>query len=444
MIKKYDFELLPTFKITRGRVIDPANNIDMMTDIYIVDGVIASLGTEPRNFIPSKEIDATGCIVCPGFVDLSVSLREPGYTQKGTIASETRAAASAGISTLCCPPDTHPILDTSAVARLIQDIALESQMSKVLPIGAMTQGLEGKQLSAMFGLTQAGCTAVTNGRHTIQSTRVLRHCYEYAATHDILVFIQAEDSDLAMHGVMHEGETSTRLGLTGIPETAETIAVAKSLLLIEQTGVRAHFNQLSTARSVELIELAQSKNMPVSADVSIQHLHFIDEDVTGFNSMLHTYPPLRSQLDRSQLRNALKTGAISCMSSHHQPHDSAAKFAPFSASEPGISSLDTYLPMALSLVDEGVLDLPTLIQRMTSGPATVLEKHSNQSLERGSLHVGAAADICIFDPDKRWTVSKKTMISSGKNSPLLGRTLKGKTKYLIIDGIDVYDDTLTH
>ena len=429
------YETLPSIKISGGHVIDPANHLDKITDVYIVDGVIESIGESPKNFFADQHVDATGLTVCPGFVDLSTTLREPGKTQKGNIYSETRAAASTGITTLCCPPDTTPILDTPAIAHLIRDKSESAGFSRVLPVGAMTQGLEGEKLSAMYGLKEAGCIAVGNSRHPIQNTRVLRRCYEYAATHDMTVFISAMNADLTNHGIMHEGATSTRLGLAGIPETAETVAIATSLLLIEQSGVKAHFCQVSCARGAQMIAEAQDRGLPVSMDVALQNLMFIDEDITGFENLLHSYPPVRSASDREGLRQALRSGAISCLCSHHKPHEHSAKQEPFASTAPGMSTLDIYLPCALSLVEEGLVSLNTLIERLTIGPARAISSNA------GTLSIGSLADLCIFDPCATWELTPEKMLSEGKNVPFLHQTLKGKNIYTFLEGRLIYQDS---
>ena len=426
------FETLPAIKISGGHVIDPANNINQVSDVYIMDGVIEAIGPAPDYFTAEQEIDANGLIVSPGFIDLSVTLREPGKTQKGSIFSETQAAASTGITTLCCPPDTTPILDTPAIAHLICEKSEIAGFSKVLPVGAMTQGLKGEKLAAMYGLKEAGCIAVSNSRHPVPNTRVLRRCYEYAATHDILVMISPINEDLTNQGVMHEGSTSTRLGLAGIPETAETVAIATSLLLVEQTGARSHFSQISCARGAQMIAEAKEKGLPVSMDVAINNLHFIDEDISGFQSLLHAYPPLRTQQDKEGLRAFLKQGHISTICSHHKPHEHSVKQEPFASTASGISSLDTFLSAALMLVDEKVLSLAQMIERLTIGPAQTI------GLAAGTLSTGAPADICIFNPELSWQVTNETMMSSGKNTPLMNQTLKGKNIYTLLDGKLVY------
>lgn len=418
--------------VSGGRVIDPTQQWDEVADLYVCDGEIAALGQPPEGFVADETIDATGQVVCPGLIDLCTHLREPGVTRKGTIASETAAAAAGGITTLVMTPDTQPVVETSAVAELIQDRAADVGFARVLPMGALTRGLEGEQLAPLHGLASSGCVAFTNMRNAIASSQTLLRCLEYAATHDLLVVFQAQDDSLAANGCMHDDTTSTRLGLNGIPEAAETIEVSRCLLLVEQTGVRAHFGQLSCERSVRMIEAARERGLQVSADVAVHQLLLTDESVNGFNAAYHLQPPLRSQLDRAGLRQGLVTGTIAAICSDHQPHDPIAKQAPFAATEPGMSGLETLLPLSLSLVEQQLLELPQLIEALTAAPARILD------IDAGTLEVGSQADICIFDPDAEWTVTADSLRSAGKNTPFLGQSLKGRVNTTLMDGRIVF------
>lgn len=418
--------------IRGGRVIDPASKLDQVTDLYIDNGCIAAVGTAPDGFSETEVIDAGGQIVIPGLIDLQARLREPGEKHKGSIASETAAAAAAGVTTLCCPPDTKPVIDNPAVAEQIRHRAAASGMANVLPIGALTQGLEGEQLASMQALHSAGCVVMGNARHAIRSTLVQRRALEYAATLGMTVFINPEDPWLGADGCVHEGPVSARLGLAGVPECAEVIAVGRDLMLIEQTGVRAHFGQLSTARAVEMIAEARARGLPVSADVSAHQLYLTEMDISDYNSLCHVRPPLRSQRDREGLRRALGSGVISAICSDHQPHDRDAKLAPFAATEPGISALETLLPLTLRLVEEGVMKLDDAIARLTCQPAEIL------GIEAGRLAAGSPADICIFNPNAHWTVSEETLRSAGKNTPFLGWELSGKVTRTLLAGRTVY------
>lgn len=419
-------------KIQGGRVIDPAQQLDQVTDLYISEGKIAAIGNAPEGFNAEQTIDATGQVVSPGFIDLCAHVREPGYTIKGTLATETQAALAGGVTTLVTPPTTNPVVDTTAVAELILERCEDLGKAKVLPMGALTKGLSGQQLAPMHALSSSGCIAFTNSREPVANSLVLMRCLEYAATHDLLVQFQPQDASLTAGGHMHEDTTSTRLGLNGIPEAAETIEVARCLTLVEQTGVRAHFGQLSCERSVRMVMEARERGLNVSADVAIHHLLLTDENVNGFNSAFHLIPPLRSQLDRAGLRQALIAGGIQALCSDHQPHEAAAKDAPFAATEPGMTGLETLLPLSLMLVDQGLMELPQLLEKLTSQPAQIL------GLESGTLQTGAAADVCLFNPDASWTLTEEDSFSKGKNTPFMGFTLKGQVTHTLVDGKLVY------
>lgn len=419
-------------KIQGGRVIDPAQQLDQVTDLYISGGEIAAIGNEPAGFSADQVIDASGNVVSPGFIDMCAHVREPGYTIKGTIASETQAAVAGGITTMITPPTTKPVIDTTAVAELILERCEDLGKAKVLPMGALTQGLEGQMLAPMHGLASSGCIAFSNAREPIANSLILMRCLEYAATHDLLVQFQPQDASLTAGGHMHEDTTSTRLGLNGIPEAAETIEVARALTLIEQTGARAHFGQLSCERSVRMVMDARERGLNVSADVAIHHLLLTDENVNGFNSDFHLIPPLRSQLDRAGLRQALIADGIQALCSDHQPHEAAAKDAPFAATEPGMIGLETLLPLSLMLVDQGLLELPQLLEKLTSQPAQIL------GLNNGTLQPGSIADICIFDPEAKWTLTEETCHSKGKNTPFMDFELKGQVTHTLVNGKPVY------
>ncbi|MCC6074411.1 dihydroorotase [Pseudomonas sp. GCM10022188] len=410
-----------------AHVIDPSSGLDRVCDIHLDGGRIAALGAAPDGFDAEQQIAAHGLIAAPGLVDLAVSLREPGYTRKGNIASETRAAAAGGVTSLCCPPRTKPVVDTPAVVELILDRAASAGHARVFPLGALSKGLEGEQLAELIALRDAGCVAFTNGLAPMANNRVLRRALEYAATFDLTVVFKSQDADLAEGGLAHEGPTASFLGLPGIPESAETVALSRDLLLVEQSGVRAHFSQLSSARGVEMIAAAQARGLPVTADVALYQLILTDEALVGFSSLYHVQPPLRSRADRDALREAVKSGVVSAIASHHQPHEPDAKLAPFGATEPGISSVELLLPLALTLVEDGLLDLPTLLARLTCGPAAALR------LPVGQLGVGAHADLVLFDA-KAQTLAGEHWLSRGGNSPFIGHCLPGAVRYTLQGG----------
>ncbi len=414
-------------RILGARVIDPSSGFDQIADLYIEGGKLSAVGQAPAGFEADQTLDASGLVAAPGLVDLSVALREPGYSRKGSIASETLAAAAGGVTSLCCPPITKPVLDTSAVAELILDRAREAGHAKVFPIGALSKGLDGEQLAELVALRDAGCVAFGNGLNNFRNARTLRRALEYAATFDLTVIFHSQDHDLAEGGLAHEGATASFLGLSGIPETAETVALARDLLLVEQSGVRAHFSQLTSARGAQLIADAQARGLPVTADVALYQLILTDEALIDFSSLYHVQPPLRTRADRDGLREAVKSGVISAIASHHQPHELDAKLAPFGETEPGISGVQLLLPLAMTLVQDGLLDLPTLLARLSSGPASALR------LPVGQLKPGQAADILLFDPQAS-TVAGESWHSKGRNSPFLGHCLPSQVRYTLVDG----------
>lgn len=418
--------------IQGGRLIDPSQKMDMPADLFVEHGRVLGYGQTPDGFVADLTINAEGRVVCPGFIDLSARLCEPGYERKATIASESLAAAASGVTTVCMPPDTYPVIDTPAVVRLIQEKAQAAGKLRIMPMGALTRGLKGNDLSEMSALSRAGCRAVSNAYVPVSTSLVLRRALEYAASHDLLVVIRPEDHDLADQGCVHEGPVSARMGLRGVPYAAETVAVAQALALIEHTGARVHFAQLSSARAMRSIARAREKGFPVSADVAAYQLHLIDEDVEGFDAFCHLRPPLRAALDRSALREGLREGIISAVCSNHQPHEPDAKLDVFAATEPGMASLQTLLPLTLSLVEQGVLSLVQAIAALTSGPAAIM------GLDTGSLRVGASADVCVFDPERNWTVDDAAWLSSGRNTPYWGHLMRGRVTHTLLAGDLVY------
>ena len=419
-------------KISHGRIIDPANNIDQTGNLFIDKGRILAIGRSPNGFKPQKEIDASNKIVCPGFIDLCARLREPGEEYKATIASETAAAVASGITSICCPPDTIPVIDTPAVVELIFQRSSTSKKSKVFPLGALTHGLKGETLAEMDTLKSAGCIGVSNAYAPIVDTEVLRRAFEYAVTCDITVHLYCEDDYLRNNGVAHEGPVSTRLGLPAIPETAETVAVSRALLLIEQTGARVHFCRISTARSIDLLAEAKARGLDVTADVGIAYLHLTDMDISSFNTDCYVLPPLRSQRDKEGLRAGLANGTITAICSDHQPHESDAKSAPFSLTEPGASTIEMLLPLTLQLVRDKNLTLLQAIATLTSAPAKIA------GLDTGNLSIGSRADVCIFDPELSWTVARKSLLSAGKNTPFASWEMTGKVTHTLVDGKIIY------
>lgn len=422
--------------IKNGRVIDPANNIDRIGDVYIADGKIIAVINQASNFTPDIIIDATDLIVCAGFIDLSTRLREPGQSRKATFTSETKAAASAGITTLCLQPDTNPVIDTAAVAELIKELACKAEYENIYAIAALTKKLEGNELSSMLALKQAGCIAVSNAYQPIKNLLTLRRAMEYAASHDLLLMVRPNDPYLSNNGCAHEGAVATRYGLPSIPDAAETIALSQYLDLAELTGCRVHFGQLSCKGSVIKIHQAKKYGLNVSADVAMHQLHLTENDMIPFDSAYHVLPPLRTEADKQYLRQGLAGDTIDSICSDHQPHDVDAKLGAFPETEAGISALETLLPLMLKLVAQHVITLNHGIAALTQKPADILRLNS------GALTVGFNADICIFDSDLLWEINSDNCYSQGHNTPFWRQTMKGRVVCTLQNGRIIY--SLTH
>lgn len=420
--------------IRGGRVIDPAGPIDRVDDVCIADDRIASIGGMD-GFQPDRIIEADGKLVLPGLVDLCARLREPGHEYKATIDSETRAAAAAGITTLCVPPDTDPVIDTPAVVDMIHRRSRQKARVSVHVLGAMTKSLSGELLAEMDALKAAGCLGVSNALAPMPNTQVLSRALEYAATCGLRVFLHADDPYLCEGGVANEGALSTRLGLPATAVTAELIGLSRALLLVEATGVSAHFCRLTAARSMTMIAEAQARGLPVTADTGIAYLHLSEDDIVGYDPRFHLAPPLRSPADRDGLRSALADGTLTAVCSDHQPHDEDAKAGPFVATQPGASTLEHLLPLTLALVDSGLLKLPDAVAAVTLRPARIL------GLSAGTLQPGRSADVCIVDPDAEYTISPDNLLSTGKNTPFMGQTLKGRVTATMRRGQFTYDTT---
>ncbi|MDH5710349.1 MAG: dihydroorotase [Gammaproteobacteria bacterium] len=421
--------------IKNGHLLDPSNQLNRQADLYIDNGRVVAIDHSPNGFIADQTIDAKGLTAIPGIVDLCARLREPGLEYKATIQSETIAAAMSGITTLCCPPDTDPVIDEPAVVELIHHKATSAGHSNVVMLGALTTGLKGELLSEMHALQIAGCVGLSNGRQPIPNTLVLKRAYAYAANCGLTVFIEPDDHWLSAGGCAHNGTIASRLGLKGIPVSAETVALARALEIVAETGVKAHFGRLSSAASVAMIRRAKNDGMNITADVSAHQLYLNEHDISSFNSACHVLPPLRTQRDQQALQQGLADGTLDAICSDHQPHDTDAKEAPFASTEPGISALATLLPLATRLADQGIVDICTVIKAITSSPATIL------GMNTGTLSVGSNADICIFDRDSSWQLDEATIHSSGKNSPFIGWNFQTRVKHTIIGGVIIHSHT---
>lgn len=423
-----------TICLKGGHIVDPANRLDKVTDIYLDDGVITALGRAPSGAPIDATYDVSGSYVIPGLVDLGAHLREPGFEHKGNIATELKAAVAGGFTTICCTPDTRPVIDNGSVVEHIRQRASRERSARVFCLGALTANLEGKVLAEMAALKESGCIAVTNLNQAISDTSVLRHALAYAASCELKVFLHPYEYWLNRDGEMHEGARSTLLGVPGLPAAAELIALQRDLILVEETGVEAHFCGLSCGQSVQLIAAAKKRGLPVTADVAAANLLFNETDISGFDSQFRVMPPVRSKSDQTQLRNGIKNDKLDAISSNHEPHDTDAKLAPFSQAEPGMSSFDTYLSSMMAMAENKRLDMAKLVAAMSTNPSKLL------GLEANGLATGARADICVFDPNKAWQVNPEEMLSHGKNTPLLGTKLVGKVVLTLVNGRVVFDN----
>jgi len=419
--------------IKNGLIVESSKSTTRKADLYLQNGDIVGIDSAPTGFKADHKIDAAGRWILPGLIDCQARLRDPGEPEKANIASETEAAIKNGITSLCIPPDTQPAIDNSATVELIHHRnEMFGHQARVYPIGALTRGLGGEQLSNMASLRANGCIAFSNAKAPFANNLVQRRAMDYAAGQQSLVIIQPLDHDLLANGCAHEGAIATRLGLPAIPEAAETAALAKDIELVAQTGARTHFGQLSCARSVDMIRRAKAKGLPITADCAIHQLFLTDHDIGTFDSNMFTIPPLRSQYDRDALREGIADGTIDCLCSDHQPHEIDAKLKPFPSAEPGISGLDTLLALALRLVEEGVLPLVDLIARLTLNPAAIFE------LAGGKIEVGELADLIIIDPDSHWICTSANFISKGKNTAFEGWDFNGRVTHTLVDGNIVY------
>ncbi len=420
--------------IKNGRVIDPKNNIDAKQDVFIAAGKIAGIGKAPEGFTANQTIDASNLIVCPGLVDLSARLREPGFEHKATLESEMQAAIAGGVTSLACPPDTDPVLDEPGLVEMLKHRAKQLNLAHVYPLGALTSQLAGKEITEMCELTEAGCVGFSQADAAITDTQVLWRAMQYAATFGFTVWLRPEEYYLAKEGVAHDGEVATRLGLKGIPSTAETLAIASILRIAKETGAKVHLCRISTSEGVDMIRAAKKAGQQVTCDVSANHLHLTDFDIGFFDANTHLKPPARSQRDKAALSSGVADGTIDAICSDHTPVDDDAKLYPFAEAEAGATGLELLLPLTLKWAEENKIPLSKAIETITQTPAKIL------GVVAGDIGINANADICIFDQKQYWKVERKALVSQGKNTPFLGLELAGKVKYTLVNGHIVHQD----
>jgi dihydroorotase len=423
-------------QITNGRLIDPANQIDAKQDLFIIDGKVAAIGKAPVGFVAEQTIDASGLIVAPGLVDLSVRLREPGYEYKATLESELQAALAGGVTSLVCPPDTDPALDEPGLVEMLVHRARSLNQSHVYPLGALTIALKGHELTEMAELTEAGCVGFSQAEHAIQDTTVLLRALQYAQTFGYTVWLRPQDPHLGKGGIAHSGPLASRLGLAGVPVISETIALHTIFELMRSTGARVHLCRLSSADGITLVRAAKAEGLPVTCDVGAHHLHLTDADIGFFDSNARMVPPLRSQRDREAICAAVADGTVDAICSDHTPVDDDEKLLPFGEASPGATGLELLLSLALKWADASVAQtdqrLKLALSRITVDAARVA------GLTAGQLSVGSAADICIFNPDTMWTVQASALLSQGKHTPFLGYELQGQVHTTLVAGRIVF------
>ena len=425
--------------IQNGRVIDPASGLDRACDVALAAGRIIGIGQVPAGFAPNRTIDATGCIVAPGLVDLAVRLREPGHEHEGMLESEMGAAVAGGVTSVVCPPDTDPVLDEPGLVEMLKFRAEKLHQSRLFPLGALTRTLSGEVLTEMAELTEAGCVGFTQAEVPLASTQVLQRALQYAATFGYTVWLRPQDLHLGK-GVAASGALATRLGLAGIPVAAETIALHTIFELMQSTGARVHLCRISSAAGVALVRQAKAQGLRVSCDISINSLHLTDADIGFFDSRARLTPPLRQQRDRDALRAALADGTIDALVSDHTPVDEDAKTLPFAEAEPGATGLELLLSLALKWSTETDAGLLRALTVLTSVPAQVMGSALG-TLEAsiGRLAEGGVADLCIFDPAATWTVQADTLRSQGKHTPFSGYELPGRVRTTIVGGQVAFD-----
>lgn len=419
-------------EIRNARVIDPATRRDEPAAIRIAEGRIVAIGKASDAWGADQTIDARGLVACPGLVDVSARLREPGYEYKATLESEMRAAVAGGVTTLACPPDTDPPLDEPGLVEMLTRRAASLDSVRVHPLGALTVGLRGDRLAEMAELAEAGCVGFSQGNAPLPDTATLLQAMRYAATFGFAVWLRPEDAYLARGGVAHEGEVATRLGLPPIPVIAETVALRTIIELMAATGARVHVARLSSAAGAALVAQAKAAGAPITCDVAVSHLHLSDRDIGDFNTQCKLVPPLRDPSDRAGLRRALAEGTIDAVCSDHSPVDDDAKLVPFDEAQPGASGLELLLPLILQWGRESGLDLAATLSPVTSRAAHVL------GVQAGTLALGARADICLFDPARPWVVRSASLASQGHNTPFEGLELVGRVVRTIVGGRTVH------
>ena len=414
--------------IKGGRVIDPTQGLDEVLDVLVEKGIVKELGKGLSAPAGAEVVDASGKCVVPGLIDMHVHLRDPGLEYKEDIVSGTRAAAAGGFTSVCCMPNTKPVIDNKAIASYIINKAKAEGFCNVFPVGTITYGMNGERMSEMGELKEAGCVAVSDDGRPVANAELMRRSLEYARGMGIMVISHSEDLSLVGEGAMNEGFTSTEIGLKGIPRVAEDIATARDVMLAEYTGSPIHIAHVSTKDSVRLIRDAKARGVQVTCETAPHYFTLTDDAVRGYNTNAKMNPPLREAADVAAIKEGLKDGTIDCIATDHAPHHLDEKDIEFNEAMNGIIGLETSLPLSLALVDEGVLTLEQLVEKMSCNPSRIT------GIRRGTLKTGAIADITVFDPSAEWTVEAGKLSSKSKNTPFLGWKVKGAAVATIVDG----------
>jgi len=420
-------------EIKNGRLIDPKHGIDRKASLFVGAGKVAGVDEAPPGWRTARIVDASGLVVCPGLIDVSARLREPGFEYKATLESEMQAAIAGGVTSLACPPDTDPVLDDPGLVEMLKHRARSLNCAHVYPIGALTVGLKGATITEMGELAEAGCIAFSQADAPLADTQVLWRAMQYAATFGYRVWLRPQDAHLARGGVAHDGEVAMRLGLSVIPSAAETIALDTIFVLARATGARVHLSRLSTREGVERVREAKRAGLEVSCDVSINHVHLCEVDLGWFNTHCRLTPPLRGVRDREALRAGLADGTIDAICSDHTPVDEDGKQLPFAEAEPGATGLELLLPLTLQWASADRIPLGQALSKLTVDAARIV------GIDAGHLAPGAPADVCVFDADVYWRVEPRALKSQGKNTPFLGLEVPGKVRYTLVGGAVVFE-----
>ena len=428
--------------ICNGRLVDPATGLDQPGDLAIVGGRIVAVGHTPMDFQPERRVDAGGCVVAPGLVDLAARLREPGHEHEGMLESELNAAAAGGVTSLVCPPDTDPVLDEPGLVEMLKLRARKLSRCRLFPLGALTRGLAGETLTEMVELTEAGCVGFSQAEFAVRDTQVLQRALQYASTFGYTTWLRPQDPWLGA-GVAAKGAMATRLGLSGVPVSAETVALHTVFELVRETGARVHLCRLSSAAGIALLRAAKAEGLPVTADVSINSLHLTDLDIGYFNPAMRLVPPLRQQRDRDALREALADGTLDALVSDHTPVGADEKNLPFAEAAPGATGLELLLSLALKWGDDTGAGLLRALATITCEPVRVLgEAIGSLASSAGRLTAGGVADVCVFDPEARWTVQPAQLHSQGRHTPFAfeatGMELPGCVRCTLVAGQVAY------